>query len=202
MSEPPVRYWLQANVVLFQPRKSMMLDGEESLATLYNFPSSTPRQPGSPVPLRPAENLVCLRRSSPDDDSSSDIRGGKVVGAVALTGKQYSRQLRLTENKLAKLREKYGDIEEDFRAITGHGYDALTESEARHILTLQPADTFRDRVAAEGVAGRHEVGKGRIDASGAAVGSSGDPRPPSVPNDGRPRRGRSSRFGRTLLEPR
>lgn len=76
--------------------------------------------------------------------------GGRVVGAVALTGKQYSATMKLSDKSLQQLREKHGDIESDFRAATGYGFDALTQSEARYLANYEPAQRLRDRVAAEG----------------------------------------------------
>ncbi|MEI6799286.1 MAG: recombinase [Pseudomonadota bacterium] len=82
---------------------------------------------------------------------SAHIRanGGRVLGAVALTGKQYSAKLALQQATLEDLRGKYGDLEQNFRRETGHGFDDLTESEARYITKLKHADEFRDRLLAQ-----------------------------------------------------
>jgi hypothetical protein len=80
--------------------------------------------------------------------------GGRVIGAVALTGKQYSAKLNPSTETIEQLREKFGDIEPQFQAATGYGFDALTESEARYLANFKPADTVRDRILA---AGRQEV---------------------------------------------
>lgn len=90
--------------------------------------------------------------------------GGRVVAAVALTGKQYSAKIQASADTLASLREKHGDIETDFRAATGYGFDALTESEARYLANFKPADTVRARILAERDAARH--GQGQGDAGG------------------------------------
>lgn len=76
--------------------------------------------------------------------------GGRVVGAVALTGKQYSATIKASDKSLQQLREKHGDLETDFRAATGYGFDALTQSEARYLANYEPAQRLRDRIAAEG----------------------------------------------------
>lgn len=76
--------------------------------------------------------------------------GGRVIGAVALTGKQYSAKLRPSGDILSALREKHGDLENDFRAATGHGFDSLTESEARYLTNFKPADAIRVRILDEG----------------------------------------------------
>jgi adenine/guanine phosphoribosyltransferase-like PRPP-binding protein len=80
--------------------------------------------------------------------------GGRVVGCVALTGKQYSSKISLSEQTLAALREKYGDIEQHFQAAAGRGFDSFTESEARYLFSYKPASTVRDRIIEAGNAGR------------------------------------------------
>lgn len=74
--------------------------------------------------------------------------GGHVLGTVALTGKQYSAKMALSDSTLAKLREQHGDIEQQFRAAAGHGFDALTESEGRYLTSYRPADALRNRILA------------------------------------------------------
>jgi adenine/guanine phosphoribosyltransferase-like PRPP-binding protein len=80
--------------------------------------------------------------------------GGRVVGAVALTGKQYSATLQPSAESLRQLRDKFGDIENDFRAATGYGFDALTQSEVRYLTNFQPVDTLRAEILARGNAAR------------------------------------------------
>jgi adenine/guanine phosphoribosyltransferase-like PRPP-binding protein len=75
--------------------------------------------------------------------------GGQVIGATALTGKAYSATITPSAETLEKLRSKYGDLEQDFRAATGYGFDALTESEARYLANFRPAQAVRDRILAE-----------------------------------------------------
>ena len=83
---------------------------------------------------------------------ASHIRegGGNVSAVVALTGKQYSAKIQPSPETLASLRQKHGDLEDQFRAATGYGFDALTESEARYLARFEPAQRFRDRIAEEG----------------------------------------------------
>lgn len=76
--------------------------------------------------------------------------GSNVVGVVALTGKQYSAKIQPSPEILATLRQKHGDLEDQFRAATGYGFDALTESEARYLARFEPAERLRDRIAEEG----------------------------------------------------
>lgn len=87
---------------------------------------------------------------------ASHIRegGGTVAGVIALTGKQYSAKIQPTTESLASLRQKHGDLENEFRAATGYGFDSLTESEARYLARYEPADRLRDRISAEGHRGR------------------------------------------------
>lgn len=90
--------------------------------------------------------------------------GGRVVAAVALTGKQYSAKIQPSPDTLKALRDKHGDLEADFRAATGYGFDALTESEARYLANFKPAQSVRDRIIAERDAARY--GQGQGDAGG------------------------------------
>lgn len=82
--------------------------------------------------------------------SHIEANGGKVVGAVALTGKQYSAKVKPSPKTLSALREQHGDLEQDFIAATGYGFDSLTESEARYLANFKPADAIRVRVLDEG----------------------------------------------------
>ena len=76
--------------------------------------------------------------------------GGNVIGTFALTGKQYSAKLMLDPETLQQLNDKYGDIEHDFKAATGYGFAALTQSEARALAHFRPAESVRDRILAAG----------------------------------------------------
>ncbi len=78
-----------------------------------------------------------------------ESQGGEVLGAYALTGKQYSRQLRLSRETLAKLRGQYGHIEQWWQGTFGYGFDFLTEWEARYIINSgKTPNQVRDRVLA------------------------------------------------------
>lgn len=63
--------------------------------------------------------------------------GGKVVACYALTGKQYSVQLRLSTTTLNELREKYGSIENWWISFFGYSFECLTEWEAKFILNAR-----------------------------------------------------------------
>lgn len=75
---------------------------------------------------------------------------GRVVGAFALTGKQYSAKLKPDTAILGQLTEKYGDIEHEFTAATGYSYKALTQSEARTLANFTPSESVRDRILTAG----------------------------------------------------
>ncbi|WP_087864809.1 PLxRFG domain-containing protein [Comamonas thiooxydans] len=93
---------------------------------------------------------------------ASHIRdgGGTVAGVIALTGKQYSAKIQPSVETLASLRQKHGDLENEFRAATGYGFDSLTESEARYLARYEPADRLRDRISEEGRRGRARQDQG------------------------------------------
>ncbi|WP_315128084.1 PLxRFG domain-containing protein [Comamonas antarctica] len=93
---------------------------------------------------------------------ASHIRegGGTVAGVIALTGKQYSATIQPSPETLAALRQKHGDLENEFRAATGYGFDALTQSEARYLARYEPADRLRDRILDEGRRGRQREDEG------------------------------------------
>lgn len=89
--------------------------------------------------------------------------GGRVLGAIALTGKNYSRKLSLDPSTLAEVRGKYGSIEPWWRDTFGYSFEGLTQSEARTLLTfdkgqLSPGQ-LRDRIAAARDAGLFRVGQ-------------------------------------------
>ncbi|HLF96722.1 MAG TPA: phosphoribosyltransferase [Methylococcaceae bacterium] len=76
--------------------------------------------------------------------------GGRVILAVALTGKPFSSRLALSETTLQQLRAKHGpDLENWWRERFGYGFELLTESEARYLLNTQDADTVRARILAD-----------------------------------------------------
>ena len=80
--------------------------------------------------------------------------GGKVAAAVALTGKQYSAKLSPSPELLSKVRERFQSVEDQFRAATGYGFDALTESEARYLAKYDDAQSVRDRIIEAGQSSR------------------------------------------------
>jgi hypothetical protein len=76
--------------------------------------------------------------------------GGHVIGATVLTGKPYSAILKPTEEQLSELRAKHGkEFENWWQERFGHGFDRLTQSEARYLTRTENVDTIRDRLASE-----------------------------------------------------
>ena len=58
----------------------------------------------------------------------------------------YDQQIKET---LDKLYSKYGTLEDDFKAATGYGLDALTQSEARYLAYYKPAVAVRTCIIKE-----------------------------------------------------
>nr|WP_239552612.1 LPD38 domain-containing protein [Oceanisphaera litoralis] len=81
-------------------------------------------------------------------------RGGKVLAATALTGKQYSAKIAIADDTLQQLRSQYDgtNLETWWQERFGYGFDALTESEARYLIRAKDADKIRDRVTTAGQA--------------------------------------------------
>lgn len=84
---------------------------------------------------------------------ASHIRdnGGEVAGVVALTGKQYSAKLEPSSELLQQVRDRFQSVEPAFRAATGYGFDALTESEARYLVKHNDAESVRTRITEAGL---------------------------------------------------
>uniref|UniRef100_UPI003A8DE029 LPD38 domain-containing protein n=1 Tax=Salmonella enterica TaxID=28901 RepID=UPI003A8DE029 len=79
-----------------------------------------------------------------------ESHGGRVIGASALTGKQYSARMALSPHTLSQLREHFGGtgLENWWKQQHGYGFDGLTESEANYLLRAGDVDKIRDRVLA------------------------------------------------------
>lgn len=63
-----------------------------------------------------------------------EAQNSRVIGTYALTGKQYSVQLRISKETLIELRNEYSRIETWWQEEFGYGFESLTEWEARYIL--------------------------------------------------------------------
>lgn len=87
-------------------------------------------------------------------------QGGKVVGAIALTGKSYSAKLNPSQEQLHELRQKHGsDFERWWKAHFGHTFDCLTHSEARYLARSPDVDSIRNRLAAAKQGGSRQVNR-------------------------------------------
>ncbi len=64
----------------------------------------------------------------------------RATGKVIITAKPETIQA---------LRERHGELEADFQAATGYGFDSLTEPEARYLSKFKQAERVRDRIAEE-----------------------------------------------------
>jgi hypothetical protein len=81
-----------------------------------------------------------------------ESKGGRVIHAAALTGKEYSATLTLQAETLASLRESYGaEIETWWEKVFGFDFPCLTESEGRYLLRAEDADTIRDQLVKAGL---------------------------------------------------
>ena len=79
-------------------------------------------------------------------------RGGEVLAATALTGKQYSAKIAIDSSTIKQLRDQYDGtgLEAWWHNKFGYGFDSLTESEGRYLLRAKDADKIRDRVTEAG----------------------------------------------------
>ncbi len=78
-----------------------------------------------------------------------ESKGGKVIAATVLTGKQYSAKIALNHDTLQNLRDKHGrELENWWQERFGHAFDSLTQSEARYLLKTENADRIRKKIAA------------------------------------------------------
>ncbi len=105
-----------------------------------------------------------------------ESHGGRVIGASALTGKQYSAKMALSPQTLSQLREHFGGtgLENWWKQQHGYGFDGLTESEANYLLRAGDADKIRDRVFAARQAGDASTESGSLEKHGSL--------PPDVKN--------------------
>ena len=90
-------------------------------------------------------------RSRVERGSPLSLRGRD---ATSLTGKDYSAQIWLSADQLDRLRDKHGEsLENWWQQRFGHGFDCLTQSEARYLANIDDAHEIRDRIAAAEQAG-------------------------------------------------
>ena len=76
-----------------------------------------------------------------------ESKGGRVLGAVTLTGKPYSARLAPDRLLIEALRAKHGkNLEDWWQEQFGYGFDCLTHSEARYLERVSDVDAIRTRV--------------------------------------------------------
>jgi len=81
-----------------------------------------------------------------------EYSGGRVIGAVTLTGKAYSSKITLSDDTLQALRRKHGEqFEAWWKKKFGYGLDCLTESEARYFLRAESFERIRNQLAKAGL---------------------------------------------------
>ncbi|MDP2095756.1 MAG: phosphoribosyltransferase [Hydrogenophaga sp.] len=131
---------LQTNVVAHTGA-----DGFSRLARQAEFSGAI--QPGCDYVL--VDDFVGMGGTLANLKGYIESQGGRVLAAVSLTGKPHSAKLALTPERLRELRMKHGtELENWWIGRFAHGFDALTESEARYLARTATADTIRDRIAA------------------------------------------------------
>jgi hypothetical protein len=85
-----------------------------------------------------------------------ESRGGQVVAATALQAPGVNSRLAIPADILADLRRRAGAAENLWRELTGFGFDALTESEARMLARFGDAqalsEAIREELGRQGVA--------------------------------------------------
>jgi len=114
--------------------------------------------------------------------------GGRVLAATTLIGSAGSHRLALRPETLVALRENFGAAEAEYEGAFGHGYEGLTDSEARAIIRLGVVDALRDRVIAPakarlGTAADRAGGLGTEDGSrqSLTLAAPAAPPPPTIP---------------------
>lgn len=103
----------------------------------------------------PRENAIILDDTQTQGGTLASLKGyieshnGKVIASYALTGKQYSVQLRLSKSTLNELRSKYGELEGWWEKEFGYDFSKLTEWEARFIINSRKTpDEVRNTIIA------------------------------------------------------
>lgn len=144
------RLGLEADTEITQVDK-VARGGSDAMHRLAN-------QPAFAGKVEPGRNYVLLDDTLAQGGTLAQLKthiereGGHVLLATALTAKDYSRKLALDPNTLRQMRGRFGSIESWWKQQFGHGFDGLTESEARAALTYDKgrlsADALRNRVAA------------------------------------------------------
>lgn len=120
-------------------------DGFSRLARQARFAGAV--QPGGDYVL--VDDFIGMGGTLANLKGHIESNGGRVLAAVALTGKPHSAKLALSPERLNELRAKHGtELENWWIERFAHAFDALTESEARYLERTEGADTIRNRIAA------------------------------------------------------
>lgn len=91
-----------------------------------------------------------------------DNRGGKVIGASAMTAHEGALDMAVKPKMLAGIEAKHGEAMNTFwKENFGYGIDRLTQGEAGHLRKAASVDAIRDRIAAARVSASE-----RMDARG------------------------------------
>jgi len=69
-------------------------------------------------------------------------QGGIVIGAYALTGKQFSSKLKISEETLCDLRKDYEQLEKWWEKEFKYNFSHFTESEGKYIINSKKSDEF------------------------------------------------------------
>jgi hypothetical protein len=106
-----------------------------------------PVEPGRPYVL--VDDFIGQGGTLANLKGHIETNGGIVICATVLTGRTDSAIMALRHEQLLALRHKHGQSLEDWwRTEFGHGFDALTNSEARYLERSPDADTIRARLLA------------------------------------------------------
>jgi hypothetical protein len=103
-------------------------------------------QPGADHLL--ADDAVTMGGTLADLHSHIAVGGGNVLGATTLMAGRFSHILAPTRTTLARLRDKLPQLEPWWKATYGHGFEGLTDSEAKYLTGFGSTDAVRDRIAA------------------------------------------------------
>lgn len=77
-------------------------------------------------------------------------QGGHVLGATALTGKEYSAKLAPSDEQTVELRSRHGHLEHWWRQRFGFGFECLTASETRYLCRTSPSERIVEQLEKAG----------------------------------------------------
>lgn len=104
-----------------------------------------PIEPGSEYVM--VDDFVGMGGTLANLKGHIETNGGLVLAAVALTGKSHSAKLVPEHAILNELRLKHGtELEQWWIERFAHGFDALTQSEARYLARTETFNVIRNRI--------------------------------------------------------